>query len=193
VGRMNWEARGGTTFLAIDPPSWINTVGMYQNWRVIERQGVKNIFNVGPRLLLFDGMDGIAPYINPAVYLIANDGRLLKRSSDGVISLIEPNLVQGGSAKWFIIKSDRQVTISDPDKVKNLFFGGTDVSAVKSAFSWKVWQASPGSDLFFISCLDSAKKNWIALEVDTENDTDKVLINKLDIDNDNQVWRLLLE
>ena len=54
-GRMNWEARGGTTFLAVEwvrkwcptdywkyislydsPPSWINTVGTYQNWRVIE-------------------------------------------------------------------------------------------------------------------------------------------------------------
>ena len=61
-GRMNWEARGGTTFLAIEwvrkgcpteywkyisfydsPPSWINTVGMYQNWRVLE---VSWIFNV---------------------------------------------------------------------------------------------------------------------------------------------------
>ena len=60
---------------------------------------MKNIFNVGPRLLLFDGMDGIAPYISPAVYLIAADGRLLKRSSEGVISLIEPTLDQGGSAK----------------------------------------------------------------------------------------------
>ena len=49
--------------------------------------------------MLFDGMDGIAPYINPEVYLIASDGRLLKRSPDGVVGLIEPNLVQGGSAK----------------------------------------------------------------------------------------------
>ena len=62
-GRMNWEARGGTTFLATEwvmrkgcpteywkyisfydsPPSWINTVGMYKNWRVLE---VSWIFDV---------------------------------------------------------------------------------------------------------------------------------------------------
>ena len=131
----------------------------------VQRQDVKNIFNVGPRLLLFDGMDGIAPYINPAVYLIASDGRLLKRSLDGVVNLIEPDLLQGGSAKvysrlivfcnilmnmiqWFIVKSDKQVTVTDPDKAKNLVFDGSNASAVERSFSWKVWQASPGSDLF---------------------------------------------
>ena len=110
-------------------------------------------------------MDGIAPYINPAVYLIASDGRLLKRSLDGVVNLIEPDLLQGGSAKvysrlivfcnilmnmiqWFIVKSDKQVTVTDPDKAKNLVFDGSNASAVERSFSWKVWQASPGSDLF---------------------------------------------
>ena len=65
----------------------------------VQRHSVKNIFDVGPRLLLFDGMKGIAPYITPAVYLIAADGRMLKRSPDGAIGLIDPSLVQGGSAK----------------------------------------------------------------------------------------------
>ena len=44
-------------------------------------------------------MKGIAPYITPAVYLIAADGRMLKRSPDSAIGLIDPSLVQGGSAK----------------------------------------------------------------------------------------------
>ena len=50
--------------------------------------------------------------------------------------------------QWFLVKSDRQVTVTDPDKVKNLRYDGTDVSAVQSPFSWKVWQASPASDRF---------------------------------------------
>ena len=71
----------------------------------VQRHGVKNVFDVGPRLMLFDGIDGIAPYITIGfeyeVYLIADDGRLLRHSSDGVINLIEPNrnLAQDGSAK----------------------------------------------------------------------------------------------
>ena len=72
----------------------------------VQRHGVKNVFNVGPRLMLFDGMDGIAPYCNnftssvmSPVYLIADDGRLLRHSSDGVVNLIEPNrnLAQDGN------------------------------------------------------------------------------------------------
>ena len=67
----------------------------------VQRHGVKNVFNVGPRLMLFDGLDGITPYISAEqpVYLIANDGRLLRHSSDGVVNLIEPNrnLAQDGS------------------------------------------------------------------------------------------------
>ena len=38
-------------------------------------------------------------YIKPPVYLIAADGRMLKRSSNGDVSLLDPNLVQGGSAR----------------------------------------------------------------------------------------------
>ena len=67
-----------------------------------QRHGVKNVFDVGPRLMLFDGIDGIEKkYITqgPGVYIIANDGRLLKRSPDGAISLVDPNLAQGGSAR----------------------------------------------------------------------------------------------
>ena len=63
---------------------------------------MKNVFDVGPRLMLFDGIDGIEKkYITqgPAVYIIAHDGRLLKRSPDGAIGLVDPNLAQGGSAK----------------------------------------------------------------------------------------------
>ena len=67
-----------------------------------QRQGVKNVFDVGPRLMLFDGIDGIEKkYITqgPGVYIIANDGRLLRHSSGGVVNLIEPNrnLAQDGS------------------------------------------------------------------------------------------------
>ena len=51
--------------------------------------------------MLFDGLDGITPYISAEqpVSLIANDGRLLRHSSDGVVNLIEPNrnLAQDGS------------------------------------------------------------------------------------------------
>ena len=65
----------------------------------VQRHSVKNFFDVGPRLLLFDGMKGIARYIKPPVYLIAADGRMLKRSSNGDVSLLGPNLVQGGSAR----------------------------------------------------------------------------------------------
>ena len=50
--------------------------------------------------------------------------------------------------QWFIVKSDLQVTITDPDKVKNLYYDGTQVKALASSFSWKVWQATPSSDLF---------------------------------------------
>ena len=84
-------------FLMFDVYSRKNT-----QWCTAQRQGVKNVFDVGPRLMLFDGIDGIEKkYITqgPAVYLIAHDGRLLKRSSDGAVSLIEPDLVQGGSAQ----------------------------------------------------------------------------------------------
>ena len=73
----------------------------------VQRHGVKNVFNVGSRLMLFESMDGIAPYAtlyleqNKLVYLnlIADDGQLLRHLSDGVISLIEPNrnLAQDGS------------------------------------------------------------------------------------------------
>ena len=66
----------------------------------VQRHGVSNIFNVGPRLMLFDGMSGISRYTDPKrVYLIASDGRLLEHSSEGVISLIDPNITQGGNAK----------------------------------------------------------------------------------------------
>ena len=66
-----------------------------------QRHGVKNVFDVGPRLMLFDGVDEIEKkYIThyPEVYLIAHDGRLLKRSPDGAASLIEPSLAQGGGS-----------------------------------------------------------------------------------------------
>ena len=53
-----------------------------------------------------------------------------------------------GGIQWFIVKSDKQVTITDPDKAKNLVFDGRNVSAAERSFSWKVWQATPGSDLF---------------------------------------------
>ena len=50
--------------------------------------------------MLFDGMSGILPYIEPnGVYLIGSGGRLLKRSSSGVITLIDPTIAQGSSAK----------------------------------------------------------------------------------------------
>ena len=135
-----------------------------------QRQGVKNVFDVGPRLMLFDGIDGIEKkYITqgPGVYIIANDGRLLKRSPDGAISLVDPKLAQGGSARvcsqlivfdnnilmdriqWFLFKSDREVTITDPDRVKNLLYDPVNdtVEAVEEPFLWNVSQASPGSDL----------------------------------------------
>ena len=58
--------------------------------------GVKNVFNVGPRLMLFDGMDGITPYTNDGqellVYINADDGRLMRYTSDvTVIKLSEPD------------------------------------------------------------------------------------------------------
>ena len=59
-----------------------------------------DIFNVGPRFKLFDGMSGIKNYLVPKrVYLIASDGRLLRRSSGSDVGLIDPNLAPGGSAR----------------------------------------------------------------------------------------------
>ena len=62
----------------------------------VQRHGVKNVFNVGPRLMLFDGMDGITPYTNDGqellVYINADDGRLMRYTSDvTVIKLSEPD------------------------------------------------------------------------------------------------------
>ncbi|KDR74276.1 hypothetical protein GALMADRAFT_227357 [Galerina marginata CBS 339.88] len=197
-GRMHWEARGGANFLAVEPTAWINTVGVYQNWRVIERHDVCNIFNVGPRFKLFDGMSGIKNYLAPKkrVYLIASDGRLLQRSSGSDISLIDPYLTQGGSARWNItvqdLQLDTEVTITDMDKVKNLYYNGTSVIAQESPFTWKVWQAAPGSDIFFISCLSSDKTQWLAIGTDKDHpQSNNVVMTKLDVANDNQVWRLL--
>ncbi|KAJ7224646.1 hypothetical protein GGX14DRAFT_651261 [Mycena pura] len=191
-GRMKWEARGGATFLAVDATAWINTVGVYQNWRVIERHDVCDIFNVGPRFKLFDGMSGIKNYFAPTrVCLIASDGRLLQRSPGSDVSLIDPSLVQGGRANWNITvknaRTDTEVTITDMDKVKNLYYNGTGVIAQDKPFTWKVWQPSSG-----ISCLNSDKTQWMAIGTDTDNpQSDNVVITKLDIANDNQVWRLL--
>ena len=50
--------------------------------------------------------------------------------------------------QWFIVESGSQVTVTDPDKKKNLYYDGTVVSAKEKTFSWKVWKAAPGSDLF---------------------------------------------
>ena len=51
--------------------------------------------------------------------------------------------------QWFIVKSDLRVTVTDLDKQKELRYdAGTGVSAGEPSFSWKVWQASPGSDSF---------------------------------------------
>ena len=50
--------------------------------------------------------------------------------------------------QWFLFKSesDREVTITDPDRVKKLLYDDV-VKAVEEPFSWNVSQASPGSDL----------------------------------------------
>ena len=51
--------------------------------------------------------------------------------------------------QWFLFKSDREVTITDPDRVKKLLYDRVNdiVKAVEAPFSWNVSQASPGSDL----------------------------------------------
>ena len=50
--------------------------------------------------------------------------------------------------QWFLFKSesDREVTITDPDRVNKLLYDDV-VKAVEEPFSWNVSQASPGSDL----------------------------------------------
>jgi len=75
------------------------------------------------------------------------------------------------------------------DKVKNLYYNWTRVIAQETSFTWKVWQASPGSDNFLwisilsttgvmmltdyffgsISCLNSDKTQWLAVGTDTDN------------------------
>ena len=75
------------------------------------------------------------------------------------------------------------------DKVKNLYYNGTRVVAQETSFTWKVWQASPGSDILLwisilattgvmmltdhfsgsISCLDSDKTQWLAIGMDMDN------------------------
>ena len=65
----------------------------------VQRLDVCDIFSVGPRFKLFDG-SGIKNYVDPKeVYLIASDGRMLKRSTGNDVGLIDPNLLQDGSAK----------------------------------------------------------------------------------------------
>ena len=51
--------------------------------------------------------------------------------------------------QWFLFKSDREVTITDPDRVKKLLYDRVNdiVKAVEAPFSWNVSQVSPGSDL----------------------------------------------
>ena len=51
--------------------------------------------------------------------------------------------------QWFLVKSDRQMTITDPDKAKKLLYDPSSniVKAVEQPFLWNVSQASPGSDL----------------------------------------------
>ena len=51
--------------------------------------------------------------------------------------------------QWFLVKSDRQMTITDPDKEKKLLYDPSSniVKAVKQPFLWNVSQALPGSDL----------------------------------------------
>ena len=53
--------------------------------------------------------------------------------------------------QWFLVKAVKpngrvEVTVTDPDKVKNLFYDGTNVSAVGKPFSWNVSQVSPNSE-----------------------------------------------
>ena len=70
----------------------------------VQRHGVKNVFDVGPRLMLFDGSDGIREkYIDGGLkkfYIIAHDGRMLTTDLNpngaSAVSLVEPNLIQGG-------------------------------------------------------------------------------------------------
>ena len=65
-----------------------------------QRHDVCNIFSVGPRFKLFDGLAGIKQYVAPTrVYIVASDGRLLHRASGGAVDLIDSTLVQGGSAR----------------------------------------------------------------------------------------------
>ena len=65
-----------------------------------QRHDVCDIFSVGPRFKLFDGMSGISQYLAPKrVYLNAIDGRLLQRSPGIDVSLVDPSLAQGGSAR----------------------------------------------------------------------------------------------
>ncbi|KAF7979542.1 hypothetical protein HWV62_42138 [Athelia sp. TMB] len=43
---MHWEARGGETHLSTNPPAWIRTITPYRNWRVIERDDVRNVLDM---------------------------------------------------------------------------------------------------------------------------------------------------
>ena len=65
-----------------------------------QRHGVKNVFNVGPRLMLFDGREGIRDYIDvfpKKLYIFAHDGRMLSAlNPNGDISVVDPSLGQGG-------------------------------------------------------------------------------------------------
>lgn len=87
------------------------------------------------------------------------------------------------------MQRDTEVTITDMDKIKNLYYNGTSVITQDTSFTWKVWQASPGSDIFLwisilattgvvmltdhfvgsISCLNSDKTQWLAIGTDTDN------------------------
>ena len=50
--------------------------------------------------------------------------------------------------QWYIVKSGSEVSIRcDAPFVRYLAYGKT-VGLSDSNFLWKVWQASPGSDLF---------------------------------------------
>lgn len=44
--------------------------------------------------------------------------------------------------------NDTEVIITDMDKVKNLYYDGASVTAQEMPFTWKVWQAAPGTDNF---------------------------------------------
>ncbi|KAF7984830.1 hypothetical protein HWV62_10767 [Athelia sp. TMB] len=99
---MHWEARGGETHLSTkapdrfskqtlyddSPPAWIRTITPYRNWRIIERDDVRNVLDmvttISPNITNAPARSSVFDIPKNKTWHLANSDRLLGSMKAGV-------------------------------------------------------------------------------------------------------------